>query len=128
MIGNALDKGAGYGPYFDHFGFSCGMEVVLGTGDVIRTGDGSIEADNLVNWHVSKYSFGPILDGLFAQVELRHRHPARRPGCCPRPPAIRSFHFAFPDDGDLEKSSSCAGRSRCRISCRPCSGSPTTST
>ena len=24
MIGNALDKGAGYSPYFDHFGFSCG--------------------------------------------------------------------------------------------------------
>ena len=30
MLGNAMDKGAGYGPYFDHFGFSCGMEVVLG--------------------------------------------------------------------------------------------------
>ena len=38
MIGNALDKGAGYGPYFDHFGFSCGMEVVLGTGALIRNG------------------------------------------------------------------------------------------
>ena len=43
MLGNAMDKGAGYGPYFDHFGFSCGMEVVLGTGAVIRTGDGSID-------------------------------------------------------------------------------------
>ena len=38
MIGNALDMGAGYGPYFDHFGFSCGMEVVLGTGALIRNG------------------------------------------------------------------------------------------
>jgi 4-cresol dehydrogenase (hydroxylating) len=34
MLGNALDKGAGYTPYFDHFGFSCGMEVVLGNGEV----------------------------------------------------------------------------------------------
>ena len=102
MIGNALDKGAGYGPYFDHFGFSCGMEVVLGTGDVIRTGDGSIESDALVNWHVSKYSFGPILDGLFAQSNYGI---VTRLGVwlLPRPPAIRSFHFAFPDDGDLEE-------------------------
>ncbi len=69
MIGNALDKGAGYGPYFDHFGFACGMEIVLGNGEIIRTGDGSIDLgkDELVNWHVSKYAFGPILDGLFAQ-------------------------------------------------------------
>ena len=34
MLGNALDKGAGYTPYFDHFGFSCGMEVVLGNGEI----------------------------------------------------------------------------------------------
>ena len=27
MLGNVLDRGAGYGPMFDHFGFSCGMEV-----------------------------------------------------------------------------------------------------
>ena len=100
MIGNALDKGAGYGPYFDHFGFSCGMEVVLGTGEVIRTGDGSIGGDTLVNWHVSKYSFGPILDGLFAQSNYGI---VTRLGVwlLPRPPAIRSFHFAFPDDDDL---------------------------
>ena len=38
MIGNALDKGAGYGPYFDDFGFRCSMEVVLGTGALIRNG------------------------------------------------------------------------------------------
>jgi 4-cresol dehydrogenase (hydroxylating) flavoprotein subunit len=43
MIGNALDKGAGYSPYFDHFGFSCGLEIVLGNGEVLRTGDGALE-------------------------------------------------------------------------------------
>lgn len=100
MLGNAMDKGAGYGPLFDHFGFSCGMEVVLGNGEVIRTGDGSIAHDNLVNWHVSKYSFGPILDGLFAQSNFGI---VTRLGIwlLPRPPAIRSFHFTFPDDADL---------------------------
>jgi len=105
MIGNAMDKGAGYGPLFDHFGFSCGMEVVLGNGEVLRTGDGSIDrpgTDELVNWHVSKYAFGPILDGLFAQSNYGI---VTRLGVwfLPRPPAIRSFHFAFPDDADLEE-------------------------
>ncbi|MCW5771031.1 MAG: FAD-binding oxidoreductase [Rhodospirillaceae bacterium] len=102
MLGNALDKGAGYGPMFDHFGMSCGMEIVLGNGEVIRTGDGSIDHPNAPNWHVSKYSFGPILDGLFAQSNFGI---VTRMGIwlMPKPPAIRSFHFAFPDDHDLEQ-------------------------
>jgi 4-cresol dehydrogenase (hydroxylating) len=102
MIGNSLDKGAGYTPYFDHFGFSCGMEVVLGTGDVLRTGDGALAQGELLNWHTSKYSFGPILDGLFAQSNYGI---VTRMGVwlLPRPPAIRSFHFAFPEDHDLEE-------------------------
>lgn len=101
MIGNALDKGAGYTPYFDHFGFACGMEIVLGNGEVLRTGDGSLDSHELINWHTSKYSFGPILDGLFAQSNYGI---VTRMGfwLLPRPPAIRSFHFTFPDDDDLE--------------------------
>ncbi len=100
MLGNALDKGAGYGPYFDHFGFSCGMEIVLGNGEVLRTGDGMLDGGALPNWHVSKYSFGPILDGLFAQSNFGI---VTRMGIwlLPRPPAIRSFHFTYPDDADL---------------------------
>ncbi len=100
MIGNALDKGAGYGPFFDHFGFACGLEVVLGNGDLLRTGDGSLDANQLVNWHTSKYSLGPILDGLFAQSNYGI---VTRMGIwlLPRPPAVRTFHFTFPDDGDL---------------------------
>ena len=102
MIGNALDKGAGYTPYFDHFGFSCGLEVVLGNGEILRTGDGALTSRQLINWHTSKYSFGPILDGLFAQSNYGI---VTRMGVwlLPRPPAIRSFHFAFPDDDDLEQ-------------------------
>jgi 4-cresol dehydrogenase (hydroxylating) len=102
MLGNALDKGAGYTPYFDHFGFSCGLEVVLGSGELLRTGDGALNAERLVNWHTSKYSLGPILDGLFAQSNYGI---VTRMGIwlLPRPPAIRSFHFAFPEDGDLQE-------------------------
>jgi 4-cresol dehydrogenase (hydroxylating) len=102
MLGNALDKGAGYTPYFDHFGFSCGMEVVLGNGELMRTGDGSLNHDHLVNWHTSKYSFGPILDGLFTQSNFGI---VTRIGVwlLPRPPAVQSLHFVFPDDDDLEE-------------------------
>jgi 4-cresol dehydrogenase (hydroxylating) flavoprotein subunit len=102
MLGNALDKGAGYTPYFDHFGFCCGMEVVLGNGAVMRTGDGSLNHNHLVNWHTSKYSFGPILDGLFTQSNFGI---VTRMGVwlLPRPPAVQSFHFVFPDDDDLEE-------------------------
>jgi 4-cresol dehydrogenase (hydroxylating) len=102
MIGNALDKGAGYTPYFDHFGFACGMEVVLGSGEILRTGDGVLNSQTLTNWHTSKYSFGPIIDGLFAQSNYGI---VTRMGVwlLPKPPAIRSFHFCFPDDDDLEE-------------------------
>lgn len=101
MIGNALDKGAGYTPYFDHFGFSCGMEIVLGSGEVLRTGDGMLDqSQELVNWHTSKYSFGPILDGLFTQSNFGI---VTRMGVwlLPKPPVTRSFHFAFAEDDDL---------------------------
>jgi 4-cresol dehydrogenase (hydroxylating) flavoprotein subunit len=100
VLGNALDKGGGYGPHFDHFGMLCGLEVVLGNGEVLRTGEGSLRHDTLVNWHVSRYSFGPILDGLFAQSNFGIVTRAAV-WLLPRPPAIESFHFIFPQDDDL---------------------------
>jgi 4-cresol dehydrogenase (hydroxylating) len=100
VLGNALEKGGGYGVFFDHFGALCGMEVVLGTGELLRTGDGSLQGEDFPNWHLSKYSFGPILDGLFAQGSYGI---VTRSGIwlAARPPAVRTFHFAFDADDDL---------------------------
>ena len=69
-------------------------------GEVLRTGEGSLRHDTLVNWHVSRYSFGPILDGLFAQSNFGIVTRAAV-WLLPRPPAIESFHFIFPQDDDL---------------------------
>jgi 4-cresol dehydrogenase (hydroxylating) len=64
-VGNICDRGAGYTPYGDHFLFSCGMEVVLANGDVIRTGMGGIPDSS--SWHAFKWGYGPYVDGLFTQ-------------------------------------------------------------
>ena len=36
LVGNALERGGGYTPMRDHFDAHCGMEVVLGNGDIVR--------------------------------------------------------------------------------------------
>ncbi|MGO3125468.1 MAG: FAD-binding oxidoreductase [Advenella sp.] len=102
LLGNALDKGGGGGAAADHFGMSCGMEIVLGNGQIVRTGDGSLRAPEHLNWHVSKYSFGPALDGLFTQSNYGI---VTSIGIwmMARPPHIEPFFFAADDDDDLEE-------------------------
>ncbi len=67
VIGNALDHGAGYtmNPYRDHFGAQCGMEVVTGSGLLVRTGMGALPGAK--TWQHYKYGYGPYLDGMFSQ-------------------------------------------------------------
>lgn len=98
ILGNTLEKGAGYGPYFDHFGMSCGYEVVLPTGELVRTSDGALPGSK--TQYLSKYGYGPFLDGLFVQSNLGI---VTRMGVwlMPRPPVMRAFFFTFPDDEDL---------------------------
>jgi 4-cresol dehydrogenase (hydroxylating) len=98
ILGNTLDKGAGYTPYFDHFGMSCGYEVVLPGGELLKTSDGALPGARMQ--HLSKYGYGPFLDGLFVQSNLGI---VTRMGVwlMPRPPVVRSFFFVFPDDEDL---------------------------
>jgi FAD/FMN-containing dehydrogenase len=67
LIGNALERGVGYtmGPFRDHFGASCGMEVVLPNGELMRTGMGALPGSE--SWQEYRYGFGPDPGGLFAQ-------------------------------------------------------------
>jgi FAD/FMN-containing dehydrogenase len=66
-IGNSLERGIGYTmPQFrDHFGASCGMEVVLPNGELMRTGMGALPGAK--TWQEYRYGFGPDPAGLFAQ-------------------------------------------------------------
>ncbi|WP_028923464.1 FAD-binding oxidoreductase [Pseudonocardia acaciae] len=98
ILGNALDRGAGYTPYFDHFGMLCGLEVVLPDGGVLRTGDGALAGAK--TRFVNKSGFGPLLDGLFSQSNLGIVTRAAI-WLMPRPPVIKGFAFAFPEDDDL---------------------------
>jgi 4-cresol dehydrogenase (hydroxylating) len=64
IIGNALDRGVGYhGPRRDDL---FGLEVVTGTGEVLRTGFRRLgDASPLAQSH--PFGLGPMLDGLFFQ-------------------------------------------------------------
>jgi len=68
LIGNAVERGFGHTPYGDHFANTCGLEVVLPTGDCIDTGFSrfpSAQTSALYRWGV-----GPSLDGIFSQSNL----------------------------------------------------------
>ncbi len=66
VVGNILERGSGYTPYSEDFLFSCGMEVVLADGSLLRTGMGGIP--NTTSWQTFKWGFGPNVDGLFSQA------------------------------------------------------------
>lgn len=64
-LGNITERGAGYTPLGEKFLFSCGMEVVLPNGQVLRTGTGTLPDSK--TWQIFKWGYGPSLDGIFTQ-------------------------------------------------------------
>lgn len=64
LIGNALDRGVGYfGPRKDDL---FGLEVVCGSGQIIKTGFRRLGEDSPLA-HSHPFGLGPMLDGLFFQ-------------------------------------------------------------
>jgi 4-cresol dehydrogenase (hydroxylating) flavoprotein subunit len=65
VVGNAVDHGVGYLPGGNHADSQCGLEVVLASGEVLRTGMGAMTGNHA--WHAHRRGFGPAVDGLFMQ-------------------------------------------------------------
>jgi len=65
LVGNAVERGIGKGPYGDRFAHTCNLEVVTGTGAIVRTGLGRFEGAHAAP--VYRWGLGPSLDGLFSQ-------------------------------------------------------------
>lgn len=97
-VGNTLDRGVGYTPYGEHFLFSCGMEVVLATGEILRTGMGGIPNSN--TWQVFKWGYGPYLDGIFTQSNFGI---VTKLGfwLMPAPPMYKPFVIRYENDQDV---------------------------
>lgn len=90
VLANLLMRGDRIGPWVGHLDELCDLEVVLPTGELLRTGFGRFgdhESNALEPW-----GLGPALSGLFSQSNLgivtAATLPLRR-----RAPAIRSFGF-----------------------------------
>jgi 4-cresol dehydrogenase (hydroxylating) flavoprotein subunit len=100
VVGNALERGVGYTPYGDHFMMQCGMEVVLPTGELIRTGMGAMPGNN--TWQLFKYGYGPYLDGMFTQSNFGV---VTKMGIwlMPEPPGYRPYMITFDKEDDIEK-------------------------
>ncbi|SPN96502.1 related to 4-cresol dehydrogenase flavoprotein subunit [Cephalotrichum gorgonifer] len=68
VVGNTLDRGHGYTTTGDRQHFIGSLEVLLSSGDVLRTGQWAVP--NSPSAHACSNSFGPQIDGLFLQSNL----------------------------------------------------------
>ena len=98
VIGNTLDRGMGFTPTANHHEHIAGLEIMLADGDVVRTGQWANSTSSSA--HLSKYSFGPNIDGLMLQTNLGI---VTKMGIflTPQPQAYMSCSFDMPDREDV---------------------------
>lgn len=65
VIGNALERGNSSTPYGEHSANLCGLEVVLPSGELVRTGTGAMA--NSATGSLFRHGYGPSWDELFVQ-------------------------------------------------------------
>ncbi len=75
VLGNALDRGVGYTTYGEHTARLCGMEVVMPSGELLRTGMGAMQGSP--TWNLYRYGFGPSWGTDVRAVQLRRGHQGR---------------------------------------------------
>ncbi|KPI39612.1 Vanillyl-alcohol oxidase [Cyphellophora attinorum] len=99
VIGNTLDRGTGFTPTATHHQNMAGLEVILADGDVVRTGQFAISNSDAA--HLSKFTFGPSIEGLFLQSNLGV---VTKMGIwlTPQPEAYASCFFEMPELEDIE--------------------------
>jgi len=98
VLGNALERGDGTGPLGDRFAHVCGLEAVLSTGEVVRTG--FARHGELPLAHVNRWGLGPSLEGLLAQSNLAVVT-RMTVWLSPLPRSIQAFRFTLRDDAGL---------------------------
>ncbi|KAF2876664.1 4-cresol dehydrogenase [Massariosphaeria phaeospora] len=99
IVGNTLDRGTGFTPTATHHQHLCGVEAMLANGDLVRTGQFAVSGSP--SSHLSKFTFGPSIEGLFLQSNLGI---VTKLGIwlTPAPQAYMSCTFDMPDFEDVE--------------------------
>lgn len=99
VVGNTLDRGMGFIPTGIHHENIAGLEVVLANGDIVRTGQFAMTTSPSA--HLTHFSFGPSIDGLFLQSNLGI---VTKLGIqlMPQPQAMMACAFDMPDIDDIE--------------------------
>jgi len=98
VVGNALEHGLGYTTTGDRAANVCGLEVVLPTGELVRTGMGAMTGNPC--WNLYKYSYGASFDQMFMQSGLGV---VTKMGCwlMPEPDAALELKMEVPNEEDI---------------------------
>ncbi|MGH8701020.1 MAG: FAD-binding oxidoreductase [Burkholderiales bacterium] len=98
LIGNILERGFGHSPYGNRLLTVSGLEVVLGTGDIVGTGFAHYAGAK--STYVFPYGVGPYVDGIFTQSNYGI---VTRLGLwlLPKPEAFRPFLCFFAEHEDF---------------------------
>ena len=98
VVGNALERGVGPQPYGLHTAQICGLEVVLPTGELVRTGTGAMAGSQ--TWNLAPYNYGPTWDQMFCQSNFGI---VTKMGfwLMPAPEATMSLQVSLPREEDL---------------------------
>ncbi|KAM6508080.1 hypothetical protein FSOLCH5_013279 [Fusarium solani] len=99
VTGNTLDRGTGFGSHSAHHQSIAGLEVLLPDGDVVRTGQFGITRSPSA--FLSKFTFGPSIEGLFLQSNLGIVTKLSI-WLTPQPPAFMECTIGVPAFEDIE--------------------------